>query len=159
MRAASPWRTLGIRPCRHFVQTWPDSECSHTVQLLVHFSDFRTITFFSSGLTCFGTVWPHWYWCAVKLWYNQLIIQSFNFASNSLERKDRSKDLNVTVERVWSQTLIYILSDSPSRVSMQWTDWWEIMLSSKTYFPPELVFPCPMTWCIKLCYPVPLISL
>ena len=30
----------------HFVQTWPDSECSHTVQ----FSDCRTITFFSSGL-------------------------------------------------------------------------------------------------------------
>ncbi len=33
-RAASPWRTLGIRSCRHFVQTWPDSECSHTVQFL-----------------------------------------------------------------------------------------------------------------------------
>ncbi len=25
----------------------------------------------SSGLTCFGTVWPLWCWCAVKLWYNQ----------------------------------------------------------------------------------------
>ncbi len=34
MGAASPWRTLGIRSCRHFVQTWPDSECSPTVQFL-----------------------------------------------------------------------------------------------------------------------------
>ncbi len=32
------------------VQTWPDSECSHTVQFLVQFSDCKTITFFSSGL-------------------------------------------------------------------------------------------------------------
>ncbi len=38
-----------------------------------------TITFFSSGLcldsyravyTCFGTVWPFWCWCAIKLWYH-----------------------------------------------------------------------------------------
>ncbi len=52
----------------HFVQTWPDSECSHTVQ----FSDCRTIknkifllVISSSGLACC--------WCAVKLWSNQLI--------------------------------------------------------------------------------------
>ncbi len=52
----------------HFVQTWPDSECSHTVQFL----DSAVLrTFFSSGLTCFGTVWPFWCWCAVQLWYNQ----------------------------------------------------------------------------------------
>ncbi len=68
-RAASPWRTLGISGLiRHFVQTWPNSECSHTVQFLAQFSDCRTMTFFlvgsvissssSSGLTCFGTVWP-----------------------------------------------------------------------------------------------------
>ncbi len=63
----------------HFVQTWPDSECSHTVQFLVQFSDCSTITLFlldsaissSSGITCFGTVWPFWCWCAEKLWYNQ----------------------------------------------------------------------------------------
>ncbi len=30
----------------HFVQTWPDSECSHTVQFL----DCSTTTFFSNGL-------------------------------------------------------------------------------------------------------------
>ena len=46
----------------------------------MQFSDCRTITFFlvdsvissssSSGLTCFGTVWPFWCWCAVKHWYN-----------------------------------------------------------------------------------------
>ncbi len=42
MRAASPW-LVG-----HFVQIWPDSECSHTVQFL----DCRTTAFFSSGL-CF----------------------------------------------------------------------------------------------------------
>ncbi len=63
----------------HFVQTWLDNECSHTVQ----FSDCRAITLFlvdsvisssSSGLTCFGTVWPFWCWCAVKLWYNQFTI-------------------------------------------------------------------------------------
>ena len=42
-----------------------------TVQFLVQFSDCRTTAFFSSALTCFGTVWP--FWCAVKLWYNQLI--------------------------------------------------------------------------------------
>ncbi len=37
------------------------------------FSECRTITFFSSGIACFGTVWPFWCWCAVKLWYNQSI--------------------------------------------------------------------------------------
>ncbi len=30
----------------------------------------------SSGLTCFGTVWPFWCWCAVQLWYNQSINHS-----------------------------------------------------------------------------------
>ncbi len=63
----APW-VSGL--VRHFVQTWPDSECSHTactVQLLdsavlrlknhnifflVHSSSS------SSGLTCFGTVDP-----------------------------------------------------------------------------------------------------
>ncbi len=34
MRPAFPWRTLGVRFVGHFVQTWPDSECSHTVQYL-----------------------------------------------------------------------------------------------------------------------------
>ncbi len=41
-RAASTWRTLGIRSCRTFVQTWPDSECSHTVQKLLDF--FQDVT-------------------------------------------------------------------------------------------------------------------
>ncbi len=32
----------------------------------------------SSGLTCFGTVWPFWCWCAVKLWYTNVINQSIS---------------------------------------------------------------------------------
>ncbi len=33
-RAVFPWRTLVSGLVGHFVQTWPDSECSHTVQFL-----------------------------------------------------------------------------------------------------------------------------
>ncbi len=34
IRTASPLRTLSIGLVGHFVQTWPDSKCSHTVQYL-----------------------------------------------------------------------------------------------------------------------------
>ncbi len=33
-KAAPPWPTLVSGLVGHFVQTWPDSECSHTVQCL-----------------------------------------------------------------------------------------------------------------------------
>ncbi len=36
----------------HFVQTWPDSECSHTVQCL----DCSDLNYFVIVITCFGTV-------------------------------------------------------------------------------------------------------
>ncbi len=48
----------------HFVPTWPDSECSHTVQC----SDCSNWIDVVIVITCFGTVWPFWCWCAVKLW-------------------------------------------------------------------------------------------
>ncbi len=87
-RAASPWRTLGIRSCRTFCSdlAWWANALTQCSSQTVQFSDCRIITIFflvdsvissssssSSGLTCFGTVWPFWCWCAVKLWYNQLI--------------------------------------------------------------------------------------
>ncbi len=50
----------------HFVQTWPDSEYSHTVQFL----DCSYWIEVAIIITCFGTVWPFWCWCAVKLWYH-----------------------------------------------------------------------------------------
>ncbi len=52
----------------HFVQTWPDSECSHTVQFL----DCSELNWrcAQSLSPVFGTVWPVWCWCAVKQWYH-----------------------------------------------------------------------------------------
>ncbi len=64
MRAASAVAHAGL--VGHFVQTWPDSECSHTVQ----FFDCSVWIDVASIITCYGTVWPFWCWCAVKLWYH-----------------------------------------------------------------------------------------
>ncbi len=38
---------------------------THTVQYLV-----ATWIVVAIIITCFGTVWPFWCWCAVKLWYH-----------------------------------------------------------------------------------------
>ncbi len=58
MRAAYPWRTLGIRSC--------DNEWSHTVQFL----DCSDLNWRCNHYHHFGAVWPFWCWCAVKLWYH-----------------------------------------------------------------------------------------
>ncbi len=64
MRAASTWRSLGIRSCQTF--------CSDLAWMLSHGAVLGLMTWIDVAviITCFGTVWPFWCWCAIKLWYH-----------------------------------------------------------------------------------------
>ncbi len=107
------------------------ANCSHTVQYL---DCIATLIEVAIIITCFGTVWPFWCWCAVKLWYHHHHNGGDNDGRHMNSNTRRKLALNKTGQHIVSHTVEYT-------INIPWKYSW---------FVPYILFPGRKLQCIYL---------